>query len=63
MPNKNITVLFILMTLLLFVGCKDNRSCNYDPETETLECSEATYKTAQVNGKNLASRKLKLARG
>lgn len=51
MPNKNITVLFILMTLLLFVGCKDNRSCNYDPETETLECSEATYKTAQVNGK------------
>ena len=51
MPNRNITVLFILMTLLLFVGCKDNRSCSYDSATETLKCSEATYKTVQVNGK------------
>ena len=51
MPNKKTTVLFILMTLLLFVGCKDNRSCSYDSATETLKCSEATYKTVQVNGK------------
>lgn len=51
MPNKKTTVLFLLLTLLFFVGCKDSRSCAYDPSTELLKCSEATYKTVQINGK------------